>query len=437
MESIARGRESRQAVPDPERGVVVAIDISKGRLDYGCYGWGRASRVPRLRQDEAGFVALEGVLREQQEQGKEVWVALEPTGPYGLCLQEWLQDRGWKVVLVNPYHVKRTREVSDSSPGSSDAKSPRVIADLIWRGRYYLARMLEGPYGELRAASGEWQALSKDRTRLRNQAQALLELWFPEVRTVFRDPLAKSLRGVIRSYGSVGEIRHRGRARLRRVVAKATGHRGQHRAEAIWAAAERSVALRSGQEARQRHLVGVLERLEVVERRQEEVKGEMAVLLAQCPEASCLLSVPGVKVLTAARLLGECGCFADFPTEGRLEKFVGLNLVAVSSGKVQGQAHLSKRGRAGARAALCQAVVGMVRRGRLYHAESQRLRAAGAKWPEIRVALARQLLALLYALARDQQPFDRQRYGGDAGDLAGVRTADGHRFIYGAPPQAA
>ncbi len=427
MQSIACRSRGRQVVPDPHRGEVVAVDISKGRLDYGCFAWGRASRVQRLPQSQAGFGELEGVLRAREAHGKEVWVALEPTGPYGLCLVEWLRDRGRKVVLVNPYHVKRTREVSDNSPGSSDAKSPKVIADLVWQGHYHAPRVLEGSYGELRAASGEWAALSKDRTRLRNQAQAVLELWFPEVRRLFRDALAKSVRGLIRSYGSVGEVRHKGRRRLRRVVAKATRGRGQHRTGAIWEAACQSVALRQGQQARGRHLVGLLDRLEQVERRQAELKGEMAVLVAHCPEALGMLSVPGVKTVTVARLLGECGRFGDFATYGRLEKFVGMNLVTVSSGQVAGQAHLAKRGRAGARAALCQVVVGMVRKGKLYHAQAQRLRGVGAKWPEIVVALARQLLALLYALARDQQRFDETRA------VAGARTEDGDRLFHGTP----
>jgi len=431
MESITRRGRGRQVVPDAQRGRVVAIDVSKGRIDYACFAWGKASRTQRLPQSRAGFEALEGVLRECRERAEEVWVALEPTGPYGLCLQAWLMEREWKVVLVNPYHVKRTREVSDNSPASSDAKSPQVIADLVWRGRYYEARVLEGPYGELRAAGGEWQALRKDRTRLRNQVQAQVELWFPELLRLFRDALAKSVRAVIRAYVSPGQVRHQGSRRLRRVLAKATSGRGQRRAGEILAAAGQSVALRHGEQARQRYLVGLLDRLELVERRQAELKGEMAVLLAECPEARFLVSVPGVKTLTAARLLGECGRFSDFPTEGRLEKFVGLNLVAVSSGQLQGEVHISKRGRAEARAALCQAVVGMVRTGGRYHAEADQLRGRGMKWPEIRVALARKLLELLYALARDQRDYDGARV------VAGVRTEDGHRIICGTPLPAA
>ena len=431
MQSMTGRRQRRQGVPDPQRGVVVALDISKGRLDYGCFEWGRGSRIRRLRQDLLGFVALEEVLQERLRQGQEVWLALEPTGPYGLCAQEWFLNRGWKVVLVNPYHVKRTREVSDNSPGSSDAKSPRVIADLVWQGHYHNPRVLEGPYGELRAAAGEWQALSKEHTRLCNQVQAQLELWFPEVQGLFCSPLAKSVRGVVRAYASVGEISHRGRARLRRVLVKATSGRCGHRAEAILAAARTSVALRQGQGARHRHLVGLLERLELVERRQAELKGEMAVLAAQCPEAAYLQSVPGVKTLTVARLLGECGSFADFATYGRLEKFLGMNLISVSSGQQQGQARLSKRGRAGARAALCQAVVGMVRKGQLYEAEAKRLRDTGSHWLEIRVALARKLLEVLYALARDQRYFDGARSG------AGARTADGRGILCGTSPALA
>ena len=54
MESMARARGGSQARPDHGRGVVVAIDISKGRLDYGVYRAERGSKVKRLVQNRGG-----------------------------------------------------------------------------------------------------------------------------------------------------------------------------------------------------------------------------------------------------------------------------------------------------------------------------------------------------------------------------------------------
>jgi transposase len=420
----------RQAVPDLQCGIVVGIDISKGRIDYGAFRRDRASRPKKASQDLAGFLELEAFLEGLRAQGCEVWVAMEPTGPYGKCLLAWLRERGWRVVLVNPFHVKRTREIGDNNPASTDQKSAGVIAELVWRGEYFLPIALEGAYAELRAQSREWESLTRKRTRVRNECGALLEEWFPELRTQFRNPLTKSVRGIVRAYASVGEMRHRGRRRLRRVLAKATQGRGAYRAEAILAAARVSIAPRHGQRARQRQLCQLLAELELFERRQQELRGEMEVELAQTTEGRFLLSVPGVGTITVARLLGECGPLGGFSSYGRLEKFLGLNLYSVKSGLQESETHVSKRGRGPARQVICQAAIWQMRRGGLFRGLAQRLREEKRKTGQVRVAVARQLLALLYALARDRQEFAWERF-------AGARTEDGGVIPCGAQPAMA
>lgn len=430
MESMRLLCRKRQAVPDLQCGIVVSIDISKGRIDYGAFRMDRASRPKKASQDLAGFLEVEAFLEGWRAQGCEVWVAMEPTGPYGQCLLAWLRERGWRVVLVNPFHVRRTREIGDNNPASTDAKSTGVIAELVWRGEYFLPLALEGAYGQLRVQSREWESLTRKRTRVRNEYGALLEAWFPEVLRQFRTPLAKSVRGIVRAYQSVGEIRHRGLRQLRGVLARATQGRCTYRAKAILEAAKVSVAPGAGQEARQRHLCGLLAELELLERRLQELRGEMAVALAQTQEGHCLRSVPGVGTITAARLLGECGPLASFASSGKLEKFLGLNLYSVDSGLHKGETHVSKRGRGPARQVICQAAIWQMRRGGLFFALAQRLREQKRKTGQVRVAVARQLLALLYALARDHRQFAWERF-------AGARTEDGGVILCGAPPAMA
>jgi transposase len=436
MESMKRGRRRSQVVPDHGCGVVVAIDISKERIDYGAFRPGPRPKVRRLPQTRTGFEALESDLRELREQGLEVWVALEPTGHYGVCLQAWLRRRGWHVVQVNPYHVKRLREVRDNDPGSHDGKSPGVIADMVWDGKYYVPVLLEGAYAELRVCSREWGQLTREGTRLRNQYRAVLEVWFPELSRLFKDPLAKSVRGVVRHYKSPQHLAKSRRGSLERALRQATRGRGVHRAEAIREAARGSVAPEQGQVSRQAYLVTQLELLEQVERRREQLAGRMGLWLESCEETPSLRSVPGVGTVTAARLLGECGSFRHFPKAKALEKFVGLNLYAVDSGQHKGESHLAKRGRPEARAALGQAVLGQLRRGGIFAALAERMRAekrgrdGKVRFGELRVAAARRLLELLFALVRDQQCFDRERF------LTGARAGDGPVILQGVPQAA-
>ena len=46
---------------------------------------------------------------------------LESAGHYRLTLAACLQGRSTKPVLINPYHIKRSKELDDGHPGKSDA----------------------------------------------------------------------------------------------------------------------------------------------------------------------------------------------------------------------------------------------------------------------------------------------------------------------------
>ena len=79
-------------------------------------------------------------------------VELEPTGHYGFTLAAYLQESSIKLVLINPYHVKRSKELDDGHPSRSDKKDSKTIAKLVLEGRYVFPYIPQGLYAELRVA---------------------------------------------------------------------------------------------------------------------------------------------------------------------------------------------------------------------------------------------------------------------------------------------
>ena len=197
----------------------------------------------------------------------------------------------------------------------------------------------------------------------------------------------------------------------------------------IWKAVQGSVAVRQGQESRVQALRDLLGRLACVEAQQVRLRTDLERWLAQTEEGVYLRSVPGLGLLTAAGLLGECGPLAEFHSVRALEKFVGMNLYRISSGQREGQVHLAKRGRQAVRALLVQLAVGQMRTGRLGGAWAQQRKAQGHPSRQTQVALARKLLALCYALARDRVCFDTSRWCAEA------ETADGGAALQGTPTE--
>ncbi|GGE29918.1 hypothetical protein GCM10011571_35110 [Marinithermofilum abyssi] len=81
----------------------------------------------------AGFSQLIRWIRTlQKEHGKtNVLFGVEPTGHYWLPLAQFLRKQGIQVVLVNPLHVKKSKELDDNSPTKNDVKDAKVIAQLV------------------------------------------------------------------------------------------------------------------------------------------------------------------------------------------------------------------------------------------------------------------------------------------------------------------
>jgi transposase len=431
MISMMSSARKCQGVPDRATGIVIGADISKGKIDFGAFRPDKESKVYTVKQDQEGFGVFMMFVRDLRGSGYEPWIAFEPTGPYGTSFREMLLGSGERVVQVNGYHVKRTKEVRDNSPRKTDEKDPRVIADLVWQGCYQELVGLSGDYAQLRGMSAEWASLAKKRTAASNEFQSHLEVWFPELKGLFKDSLCHSVRGLVRKYASP---QHLGASRIssvRAVLKKSSKGRTTGRADEIRSAAQCSIAPCSGQEARRAAMLNLLDIVDLLERCQARLRAEMEGTLRGLPEAVSMLSVFGIGIITAAGIIGECGDIGLFRSYGQLEKFMGMNLYEVSSGKQKGSRHISKRGRARARCLLCNAAVVQIRHGGLFYEYAKELKAKGKKTGQIRVAIARKLLALLYAVARDRSEFADARFN------MGARTEDGQAIQQGTQSKAA
>ncbi|MBU3179103.1 transposase [Clostridium estertheticum] len=101
-------------------------------------------------------------------------VGLEPTGYYCFTLGNFLKKLGIKLVLVNPFHVKRSKELDDNSQTKNDIKDPKIIAKLVIDGRDSQPYILEGIYSDLRIAMAMRESLTKNLNIIKNK----VDHWF-------------------------------------------------------------------------------------------------------------------------------------------------------------------------------------------------------------------------------------------------------------------
>nr|WP_315603436.1 IS110 family transposase [Paenibacillus aurantius] len=138
----------------------------------------------------------------------DVIVGMEPTGHYWLNLVHHLKRQDITCGVVNPLHVKRTKELNDNSPTKNDVKDARVIAQLVKDERYAVPSLPQDVYAELREATKIRDHLSTDLRVVQGRMHNLLDRYFPEFLTVFKDWGCKSAIQLIKLKPPPAEIVH-------------------------------------------------------------------------------------------------------------------------------------------------------------------------------------------------------------------------------------
>lgn len=336
----------------------------------------------------------------------EVLVGFESTGAYGEPLVHFLRNKPVKLVQVNPMHTKRIKDLEGNSPGKTDRKDPKVIADIIGMGHALSVVIPEGAAAELRRLSQARERKLQRRTALYNQLQELVFVIFPEFLQAMKDIKTRTARYLLCHYPTPEEISQCGVEELTGLLKKISrGKLGRERAEALWEGARTSVGVKEGRKGILLEIGEILSELEAYERFIEKLEQEMSQGLKEIPYSDLLLSVKGIGEVTVAGMIGEVGDFRKFHTLSEITKLAGLDLFEISSGSHHGKRRISKRGRPLLRKMLYFAALNTVRKGGIMHGTYQKHLQGGMIKQKALIAIARKLLRILFALVRDHSHY--------------------------------
>jgi transposase len=337
---------------------------------------------------------------------EEVVVGFESTGAYGEPLVHYLRKKPVKLVQINPMHTKRMKDLEGNSPGKTDRKDPKVIADIIGLGHALSVVIPEGVAAELRRLSQARERSVHRRTALYNQLQELVFIIFPEFLQVMKDVKTRSAQYLLRHYPSPQDMVRCGADALASILRRVSrGKLGRQRAEALYEGARQTVGLEEGRRGILFEIQELVSLIEAGEGFIERVEQEMVKGLKEIPYSNSLLSVKGVGEITVAGLIGEVGDFRQFHTLSEITKLAGLDLFEISSGNHKGKRRISKRGRPLLRKLLYFAAINTVRKGGVMRASYQRYLEGGMLKKKALIAIARKLLRILFALVRDHSQY--------------------------------
>lgn len=390
------------------RVILVTVDVGMSKhTGYIRFPDGSEVKPFDFYNNQQGFKYLWHRIEEaRQTHGiQEVVVGSESTGSYGEPLVHYLNTKGVTLVQVNPSHTKRVKELEDNSPGKTDHKDPRVIADIIQFGHGLSVIIPEGAAAQLRRLTQARERCIKRLTILNNQLRDLVFIMFPEFPDVMKGVDNKTSRYLLTHYCTPRDIMDKGVSELSEIMRKVSrGKLGKERAGELYAAACRTVGITEGIESIVFEIKGIVSFINRWEQYISDLEAEMKRQLEHIAYSRNILSIRGIGVVTAAGLIGEVGDFKRFNTVAEVTKLSGYNLYEISSGKRQGRRRISKRGRPLLRKLLYYASVNTVRKDGVMHLYYKNYRSRMPKTKAL-VAVARKLLRIIFAIVRDNSTY--------------------------------
>lgn len=293
-----------------ESTLIVGVDVAKKKNVARAQDYRGIELGKRLifENKHNGFKTLLQWTKQLQQRNDKTRIifGMEPTGHYWLPLAQYLRKNGIKVVVVNPAHVKKSKELDDNSPTKNDVKDARVIAQLVKDGRYSEPNQLTGNYAELRVAMTQRERLNINLIHIKNQVQNWLDRYFPEYFTVFKDWEGKASLLTLQHFPLPQDVLHLGiegimtqwKAGMKRTA-------GKKRAKQLLEAAENSIGLTEGTNMAGLELKMLLEQYFMLKQQLEELAQEVQAILNQIPGAAEMMEIPGLGWVTVAGFLAE------------------------------------------------------------------------------------------------------------------------------------
>lgn len=404
-----------------EKTLIIGVDIASEIQYARCFDYRgiEIGKMIKFSNDADGFQQFTSWASEVRSRNNknDVIIGMEPTGHYWFNLAQYLKDHGMKVVLVNPFHVNRSKELDDNNPTKNDRKDPKTIAMLVKDGRYIEPYIPEGVYKELRIAMDTRWQIVKQLNSIRNRVKRWLSIYFPEFNNVFGDWEGKAALLVLREFATPAKVLTAGTegivGRWKQDKLRAVGKK---RAQALVEAAKVSVGIREGLLAAENDLVILLETYDLQIRHYEKTIALVEALAQQLPGMKEILKIKGVGLVTAAGFMAEVGDISRFEHPRQIQKLAGLNLKENSSGKHKGKTSISKRGRSRLRALLFQGIMPLVANNPEFkelHAYYTTRAINPLKKKQSLVLLGCKLIRIFFALANKGVAYDAQKLMND------------------------
>ena len=399
----------------------IALDLGKKQHVASIFDTesGKQQRSVKVQVNRAGFSRLERVLQTYSADSSNFLVGYESTGHVGETLLRRLQADGYTVVRMNPAQVVQFRRGLGRR-----AKTDKLDAEAM-------ALQLSVTDFVPERLAGETTRTLQRMTRLRldfveeqgrwvNRVRALVNQIYPELETLLGDITTSTALAVLIDYPSRQSLAEAPLSELTKVVEKASRkNKGEAYARTLQRTAQRSVGLDDAWlttelELVLRQLLTVRDNIQSLERKIVRLTEQLLQERSEELGVKKPLTVDSFPIgthLSIGTLLAEIGSVDRFPTVKHLLSYFGWCPNTKESGSSKSpHPKMSHQGNRFVRRILWMLSVAAVRWVPEYRDYYQRRLEAGKSKMKTIVAVGRKLLSAIFAILRNGQPYDPERY---------------------------
>jgi transposase len=410
---------------DPRRVLLVGIDVAKATwfvVASTLVGEVVVDGV-RVVADRAGLAELQRLIATTRSRlgAQLVVVGIEAAGHHHQTLTAHLSDRGELVVrLVNPAQVAALRKQQGNRRRKTDWLDAAAICELLGRGEGGAVQLDASPASALRPLWSGRKDLVDARSRLRQQAGALVDcLWpgfsakdtqvgvAPVLSDSFDTKAGRVVVGLLAEGWTPARIAATDPAELRRVFAargcRLSGPLGDRLLARARSALPAHPAATAGKAAT---LAGLLGTLAALDRQIAGLEAEMAPLLAATQGAK-LPQLRGVATVAAAGFVAFVGDTRRWSEWSKVWRAAGLDPARSQSGATDQRYGISREGSAWGRRAILDLAASVCRQPGPFQDGYRARTGMGHKHPKVALAATgNQLGRTCFALMASGADYD-------------------------------
>ena len=334
-----------------EKTLIIGIDIASHRHYAQALTWRKVEVTKGLyfNNERQGFEEfLEWVNHAKQKMGAtDIIVAMEPTGHYYFALEEYLENLGIEVVIVNARDVNQMGQYYHNHRSKSDPRDAMLIGYLCSEGRYAVTtRPKEGPYAELREYTVRREQLVKKQIASINELHGLFTQLFPEHKQIKTSGISEGLLVIFLELRTLEAIQAAGWEGLYDILKRHKKYQtGKDKVKQIHALSMSSIGIKRNVKATQTVLTSVIEEYQFYQQQIKAIDDDIIAQLNEMDAAKKLMAIPGIGPIITATFLAEVGDIANFKNAKQILKLAGYAICTNESGNHKGTRRTSKMGR--------------------------------------------------------------------------------------------